>query len=107
MGQCGDLWHPYCDAVEHDSAAILILEVTFVNGLWSGHQPIWMFPGNEFADRLAAEGAEEHQYSECTVKKIVGVRSSARTVQRRVATVNLHMAEQNQFHSGVPCGGPS
>ena len=31
---------------------------------WSGHQPIWMFAWNEFADRLAAKEAETHQHSE-------------------------------------------
>ena len=42
----------------------------------------------------AAKGAEAHQHSEWTIQKIGGVRSLARTVQRRVATVTLHMAEQ-------------
>ena len=50
-----------------------------------GNQPIWMF--------VAAKGAEAHQHSEWTVKKIAGVRSLARAVQRR-ATVTLDMAEQ-------------
>ena len=49
------------------------------------NQPIWMF--------VAAKGAEAHQHSEWTVKKIARVRSLARAVQRR-ATVTLDMAEQ-------------
>ena len=49
------------------------------------HQPIWMFVGSELADGLAVKGAEVHQHFEWTVQKIVGVRKSARTVQRRVA----------------------
>ena len=55
MGQCGDLWHQYWEAVEQHSAAILILIKSHVSewSLWSGHQPIWMSAGNEFADRLA------------------------------------------------------
>ena len=52
----------------------------------AGHQPIWMF--------VAAKGAEAHQHSEWTIKKIAGVRSLARQVQSRVATVTLDMAEQ-------------
>ena len=40
-------------------------------------KPLWMFAGNEFADRLAAKGADAHQHSEWTVKKIVGVRKLA------------------------------
>ena len=44
--------------------------------------------------RAPAKGAEAHQHSEWTVEKMSGVRSPARTVQRRVATVTLHMAEQ-------------
>ena len=38
-------------------------------------------------------GAETHQHSEWTVKKIARVRSLARAVQSRVATVTLDMAE--------------
>ena len=62
--------------------------------LWPGHQPIWMAAGNEFADRLAVKGAEAHQHSESTVEEIAGIKSLGRTVQMRVATVTLHMAEQ-------------
>ena len=40
--------------------------------LLSGHQPLWIFAGNEFADRLAAKGAEARQHSEWTVMKIAG-----------------------------------
>ena len=53
-----------------------------------------MFARNEFANRLAARGAEAHQHSEWTIKKMAGVRSLARPVQSRVATVTLDMAEQ-------------
>ena len=41
-----------------------------------------------------AKGAEAHKHSEWTIKKIAGVRSLARAVQRR-ATVTLDMAEQH------------
>ena len=58
-----------------------------------------MFASNEFAERLEAEGAEAHQHSEWTVKKIAGVRNLASTVQRRVATVTSHMAEQYPLQS--------
>ena len=86
-----------CVSLDHHSAAILILEVkSHVSewSLWSGHQCVWMFADNECADRLAAKAAEAHLHSEWTIKKIAGVRRLARTVQRRVATVTLHMAEQ-------------
>ena len=53
-----------------------------------------MLASSDFADRVVAEGAEAHHHSHWTAKKISGVRSLARTVQRRVATVTLHMAEQ-------------
>ena len=56
MGQCGDLWHQYWEAVEHHSAAILILKVkSHVSewSLWARHQPLWMHAGNEFAEKLA------------------------------------------------------
>ena len=54
MGQCCDHWNQYWGAVEHHSAAILILRGSHISewSLWSGHQPILMFAGNEFADRL-------------------------------------------------------
>ena len=54
--QCCDLWHQFWDAVERHAAAFLILKVkshVCERSLWSGHQPIWMFAGSEFADRLA------------------------------------------------------
>ena len=93
--QCCDFWRQYPVAVEQHSAAILILEVkTHASewSLWSGRQPLWMFVENEFADSLPAKGAEAHQHPQWTVETIAGVRSLARTVQRRVATVILHMA---------------
>ena len=96
VGRCCELWHQHWEAVERHSAAILVLEVKSHGSewsLWSGHQSICMFAGNEFADRLAAKGAEAHQHSECTIKKIGGIRDLARAVQRRVATVTLHIAE--------------
>ena len=71
-------------AVEYHSAAILVMKVKHRSSewsLWSGQQTLWMYAGNEFAHRLAAKGAEAHQHSEWTV-------------ERRVATVTLHMAEQ-------------
>ena len=95
--QCGDLWHQDWEAVEYHPAAILIHKVkSHVSEwlLWSGHQPIRMLAGIEFAHRLTAKGAEAYQDSEWSVKKIVGVRILARTVQRQVATDTLHMAEQ-------------
>ena len=87
----------YWVAVEYHSATILVMKVkgrACEWSLWSRHQPFWMCVGNEFADRLAAKGAEARPHSEWTVKKIQGVGSLARTVQRHVATLTLHMAEQ-------------
>ena len=52
-------------STEHHAAAILKLKV----------KPLRMSAGNEFADRLAAKGAEAHRDSEWTVKRIAGVRS--------------------------------
>ena len=96
VGPCRHLWHQYW-AVEYHASAILVMKVKSRArewSLWSGHQLLWMFAGGEFADRLPSKGAEAHPHSEWTLKIIAGVRSLARTVQRRVATVMLHMADQ-------------
>ena len=47
-----------------------------------------MFVGREFANRLAAKGAEAHQHPEW----VGGIRNLSSTVQR-VPTVTLHMAD--------------
>ena len=88
VGQWCVLCNQYWDAVENHSESH-----ASEWSLWSVHQQIWMFAGNEFADGLAAKGAEAHQHSEWTIKKIAGVRSLVRAVQRRVATVTVDMSE--------------
>ena len=58
---CSDLWHQYWVAVEYHSAAVLVMKVKSRASewsLWSGHQPLRMYAGNEIGDRLAANGAE-------------------------------------------------
>ena len=107
VGPCSDLWHQYWGAVEYHAAAILVMKVksrASERSLWSRHQPIWMCAGNEFADRLAAKGAEAHQDSEWTLKTFAGVGNLATTVQWRVAT--WHVAVPQQVHSGLLCLQP-
>ena len=66
VGPCSDLWHQYWVAVEYHAAAIFVMKVKSRASVHAG---------NEFADRLAAKGAE--------AQKIAAVRNLSRTGQRR------------------------
>ena len=89
---CLDLWHQCWEAVEDHSAAILVLE----NKSHASERSLWSRePAKCGCYRLAAKGAEAHRHFQWTIiEQVAGVRSLARTVQRRVATVTLHKAEQ-------------
>ena len=62
--------------------------------LASGRWPLCVFAGNEFADRLAFKGAEAHQHSEWTMKKLQESEAKPGRCRGEVATVILHMAER-------------
>ena len=91
-----DLWHQYWVAVEYHSVVLKVKSHASEWSLCSGQQPLWTFVGNEFAD------------SEWSTGNIAGVKSVARTLHRRVATVTLQVAEEysNWFiqvsHVAVP-----
>ena len=91
VGPCSDLWHQYLVAVEHHSAATLVMRAKSHASewsLWSGTSPL------DACFHPVCRQTGSQRSRSAPAFRVDRVGSSARTAQRRVATVTLHMAEQ-------------
>ena len=98
-GGNGDVWQLYWEQVEKHGGRVMVVKTKSHESslaLWSGFQPLWMYAGNAFADRLANRGAEAIQLSSGEITNVQAQRGRAWKIQARIAAVYKAIGESSK-----------
>ena len=100
----GDLWGIFHDQLERLDHAVMVIKVKAhaeYNDLVAGIITPWNFFGNQLADVLAGQAADECQLNWGEQEGLRALDARTWLVQKRLLAVMMHIVEYSEQHGGI------